>query len=91
MDLSPKSPRSLVSPPKQTQCAGRPLCSLPFSTMNICSSGHEEIVHEGPHCPLCIAEKTIRDLESEISDLKSTLAEVRSSLQDALDGKQHEQ
>lgn len=44
--------------------------------MNMCSDGHEEIVHEERRCPLCSkisdlesAEKTISDLQETINDL----------------------
>ena len=43
--------------------------------MELCSgghwpNGHEEIVFDEPHCPLCAAKKEIKRLELEIEKLR---------------------
>ena len=45
--------------------------------MYLCSSGHEEIVHEGRKCPLCSANSEIQDLEQAINELKDEIAELK--------------
>jgi transcription initiation factor IIE alpha subunit len=51
--------------------------------MNLCSDGHEEIVHEGRTCPVCDkqeeldrAKQEIDDLESEVQDLNRRIQEL---------------
>lgn len=34
--------------------------------MYTCSDNHEEIVHEGRHCPLCTAIEEINSLEEQL-------------------------
>ena len=36
--------------------------------MKICDE-HEEIVHDGKHCPLCLAIEQIKELEKERDEL----------------------
>lgn len=44
--------------------------------MNICTGGkgplsaHEEIVYDGPACPLCEAMDTIKEMRDEIATLE---------------------
>lgn len=38
--------------------------------MNLCSSGHEEIVYDERHCPLCERLEEIKDLKNKIEELK---------------------
>lgn len=48
--------------------------------MNLCSSGHDEICHEGRDCPLCAhikeSKETISELESKIDELKGEINDL---------------
>lgn len=44
--------------------------------MNLCDSGHDEIVYDGRKCPFCEEiERSVR-LEEEIADLKEQIADM---------------
>ena len=40
--------------------------------MDICSSGHDEIVYDERNCPLCEANGQIEELEKEKKELETT-------------------
>lgn len=48
--------------------------------MNLCSHGHEEIVHEGRGCPACEMVAEIVDLKDEVVGLKDELREARNEI-----------
>jgi len=50
--------------------------------MNICSEAHEEIVHEGRNCPLCLALEEINDLESQIGSTDQLNTELQEKIND---------
>lgn len=41
--------------------------------MDICSNGHDQIVFDNRHCPLCEANIWIENLKGEIQELKYQL------------------
>ena len=45
--------------------------------MNLCSNNHEEICHEGRHCPVC---ELIAEHEDKISTLENKLAEAQDQI-----------
>jgi len=49
--------------------------------MYICSEVHEEIVHEGRDCPLCIATEEINDLESQIIECDKAADELKATIE----------
>lgn len=55
--------------------------------MEICSSGHEEIVHDERLCPLCTALADIkqeeRDHAGELRDLKEQINDLENEAQEA--------
>ena len=46
--------------------------------MELCSDYHEEIVYEGRRCPLCVANKTIEELEDKNRLLQEQLDDLES-------------
>lgn len=56
--------------------------------MDICSTGHDEIVYDGRDCPACILQSThkyeIEALETRVNDLQNEV----QSLEDALDSQE---
>ena len=53
--------------------------------MNVCDSGHDEIVYlesgmfSSRGCPLCEAKEEIADLEKTITDLEKTNADLEAA------------
>jgi hypothetical protein len=48
--------------------------------MNICQSGHSEIVYDGRECPLCEEIQTRVDMEMELkSEIKSLESDLEKS------------
>lgn len=47
--------------------------------MNMCSSGHEEIVYDDNNCPLCEALASIAELEDEIGELEAKIEELEDA------------
>ena len=41
--------------------------------MNLCSSGHDEICHEGRNCPVCVI---ISEKDAEIEELNGEIDEL---------------
>lgn len=54
--------------------------------MEVCSSGHEEIVHDEYRCPLCTALADIKRMErdhaNEIRDLKEQIDDLENAAQE---------
>lgn len=44
--------------------------------MNLCDSGHDEIVYDGRKCPFCEEIERSQRLEEEVADLKDQIAEL---------------
>ncbi len=47
--------------------------------MEICNSGHQEIVYDGVTCPLCEALEDNMNLEAEVEDLQTQLMEAKGN------------
>ena len=45
--------------------------------MNLCNSGHDEIVHEGNTCPIC---ELIERFTEEIGDLEEQVVELEETI-----------
>jgi hypothetical protein len=50
--------------------------------MEMCSSGHKEIVHDSQNCPLCEALEKIETLENDISDLRDMVSDLEGQLKE---------
>ena len=48
--------------------------------MEMCSSGHEEIVYDRGSCPLCEKNKEYEDLEERVKELEGELGDVNKFL-----------
>ena len=50
--------------------------------MYLCDDGHDEIVYDGAHCPVCEEQKRTSDLEDQIFDLKEENDDLKNQLKE---------
>lgn len=47
--------------------------------MEICESGHDQIVFDGNKCPLCEANEEIDTLKETVADMKSEIKAIEAN------------
>ena len=55
--------------------------------MNLCSSGHDEVCHEGRNCPACEAIAEMNALQKEKDELQDQVDELKDELETMMQGK----
>lgn len=46
--------------------------------MQVCSDGHDEIVHDNRECPLCLVIREKQELEKDIENLQEEIKELQN-------------
>jgi hypothetical protein len=48
--------------------------------MDVCSDGHEEIVHEGRNCPTCAIVEENKELKEKVAELQTLLDDAEADV-----------